>query len=294
MCYRRHTNIFIRTKIFNRPILAYALIDSGNLSQTLISEQLYKKLKLPLLPTNIVLRSPNKSAINVLGAVPSFKIWLENIERAIEIEPLVIKDLTYPINLGQAFLSRYQATLDFSRPPGLFQINGQNTPLVSNKTPLMKPSLDIRFRKVQEAMQTRTKGLMVMDHYICSLNQLNPAESTVTQNNPETAPREEEVECSNLEPDARAQTTTNLEPDALTHHATQPKQPACKPDIPKPFKPSGDPHRPVCLEFYAQKINVYTESGQPIAARSARHVTIKIPANFKHVRDSETFHFTCK
>ena len=87
-----HTGrIFLRTKVFNRPLLSMALVDSGNLSTTLISERFFQALNRPLLPTNIVLRSPNnKQDIVVLGSTPPFKIWIENLSRPVEIEPLVV------------------------------------------------------------------------------------------------------------------------------------------------------------------------------------------------------------
>ena len=140
----------MRTKIFNRPLLSMALVDSGNLSTTLISERFFQALNRPLLPTNIVLRSPNnKQDIVVLGSTPPFKIWIENLSRPVEIEPLVVRDLTYPINLGRSFLEKNRIILDFSTGPGTLIMNGERTTLVSRATPLKKLSLDHRFRKVQ-------------------------------------------------------------------------------------------------------------------------------------------------
>ena len=127
----------MRTKIFNRPLLSMALVDSGNLLTTLISERFFQALNRPLLPTNIVLRSPNnKQDIVVLGSTPPFKIWIENLSRPVEIEPLVVRDLTYPINLGRSFLEKNRIILDFSTGPGTLIMNGERTTLVSRATPL--------------------------------------------------------------------------------------------------------------------------------------------------------------
>ena len=144
-----HTgHIFLRIKVCNQPLLSMALVDSGNLSTTLISEHFFEALHRPLLPTNIVLRSPNnKQDIVVLGSTLPFKLWIENLSRPVEIEPLVVQDLTYPINLGRSFLEKNRIILDFSMGPGTLIMNSERTTLVSCATPPQEAVIGPLFQK---------------------------------------------------------------------------------------------------------------------------------------------------
>ena len=159
-------------KVFRKNLLALALVDSGNLSTTLISEDFFKKLNLPLLSSNISLRSPNnRNDIKVLGATPPFSIFIEHVTRPLELEALVVKDLTYPLNLGRLFLEEHRAVLDYSQMPGSLILNGERASLVSKTTPLRKLSIDCRFQKLQRSLNENVNNKE--DRFMFPVNQVD-------------------------------------------------------------------------------------------------------------------------
>ena len=147
-------NSFVRIKIKNKDVMALALIDSGNLSKNLVSYDLAKTLGLAIKPSHVLLRAPNQSNIDVVGFVENINIFIEDIPSAIPIQKmLVIKNLSYPINLGRTFLSENKALLDFSASPGYLKIQHKKIPLITGHSNLLTPSLDFRFRNLQEKLR---------------------------------------------------------------------------------------------------------------------------------------------
>ena len=78
---------FLKSKVANRSILLSALVDSGNLSEDLISLDLFARLGIKKEAANVNLRSPDKSALEVLGRARPFKIYIEGIPRPFMVAP---------------------------------------------------------------------------------------------------------------------------------------------------------------------------------------------------------------
>ena len=141
---------FARIKIFRRPILTFTLLDTGNLSRCLISEDIWKQLKLPLTPTRQKLRSADGSEMKVLGSAPEFKFYFENMKTPVEVtDALVVRGLTVPLNFSMAQIEKVGGVIDCSAAPrNVFRIKKEFTPLLSLSTPYSKTSLDSRFDKI--------------------------------------------------------------------------------------------------------------------------------------------------
>ena len=146
--------IFVRTKLYRRPILSFGLVDTGNLSRCLVSEDLWNKVKAPLHQTNQRLRSADGSEMKVLGAARNFKIYLENVRKPVILEdPLVVSGLTVPLNISMSQLEKARACIDCSEFPKnvlRFPRQGTSSPLYSLSTPYLSPSQDSRFHEVIE------------------------------------------------------------------------------------------------------------------------------------------------
>ena len=141
---------FARIKIFRRPILTYALLDTGNLSRCLLSEEIWQQLKLPLAPTRQKLRSADGSDMRVMGCAPPFKIYFEGMRTPVEItDALVVRGLTVPLNFSMSQIEKVKGIIDCTTSPdNKFRIKKESTPLLSISTPYSKASLDTRFNKI--------------------------------------------------------------------------------------------------------------------------------------------------
>ena len=148
--------IFCRIKLFRRPIMTYGLVDTGNLSRCLISENLWTRIKAPLTETRQRLRSADGSDMQVLGAINHFKIYMEEVSTPIEIvSPLVVRGLTVPINLGIDQIEAMKASIDCTRAPAnVVRFLHGESPLYSLATPYLCPSKDPRFQSVINQLKT--------------------------------------------------------------------------------------------------------------------------------------------
>ena len=99
---------FVRAKIYKRNIIVRSIVDSGNLFNTLISEELFKGLGLALDTTDTpdVGTANNKQSIEILGRSQPFQLFLEGIRKAICIHPYVARGVRHPLNLGRDFLGQ--------------------------------------------------------------------------------------------------------------------------------------------------------------------------------------------
>ena len=138
--------IFVRFKVKRRNLLAHALVDSGNLSHSVISDKLFNRLHLELLPCQIKLISPNQTQIEVLGFSAPFSFYIENLKRIFTIQPIVVKNLTVPLNLSRCFLAQNSMSLSFSPSDSYLSCGDGRTPLHANHRSLMANSIDFRFK----------------------------------------------------------------------------------------------------------------------------------------------------
>ena len=145
---------FVRVKILHRDLIAIALIDSGNLAHSLMSYDLARTLRANIQTSNIQLRAPNQSDIQVIGSVPVLKFYIEQVPVHFEIRNvLVVNNLAYPLNLGRTFLSDEKAQLDFTQIPGFLHTQGVKIPLIDGRANLLDPSLDHRFLNAQDRLR---------------------------------------------------------------------------------------------------------------------------------------------
>ena len=77
-----------------------------------MSEQLAKILGLKITPIHVNLRAPDQQTIKVLGQT-DISFYLEGVKKQFSQRAYVIKDLSFPVNLGRLFLGDARALLDF-------------------------------------------------------------------------------------------------------------------------------------------------------------------------------------
>ena len=135
---------FVRIKFVRRAVISLALVDSGNLSKTLLSEQLAKILGLKITPINVNLRAPDQQTIQVLGQT-NISFYLEGVKKQFSQCAYVIKDLSFPVNLGRLFLGDARAHLDFLAETLSFGRGEGAVALLDKSSRLDAPSLDTRF-----------------------------------------------------------------------------------------------------------------------------------------------------
>ena len=134
-----------------RELITTALVDTGNLAVTLMSENLYNTIKVPLIKSSYSLKSPDNSKLTVLGETKEpIHFYIEDIKRSIAVKPIVVKDLSYNLNLSASTLKDNKVKLDFSASPLLLSIQGDCTSLVPSTRSLLERSTDPVFYRFQE------------------------------------------------------------------------------------------------------------------------------------------------
>jgi transposase InsO family protein len=148
---------YVRIKIFKKPIIAKMLVDSGNLVSDLISEEFAKLARVPYEPVQKKVGTAAKGgSVNIIGKCKPFKIFIENVSKAITLQPFIVKELSHPINVGRAFLGRYRGRLEFAPDKGFLEICGQKTKLIDKRDELRGEAVtDERIKKVAELPEGR-------------------------------------------------------------------------------------------------------------------------------------------
>ena len=153
--------IFCRFKIARREILAYALIDTGNLSHSLIGENLFHRLKAPLVPSNQRLRSACGDRIEVLGCVKGVDLKFEQSKKVITIPNcLVVKNLTVPLNLSLRFMYHQGCSLhfDWRKPSHKTMTTGSQTiPLIGTSQAFLSDSKDPQLQLLIKKLRNKEK-----------------------------------------------------------------------------------------------------------------------------------------
>ena len=147
---KNSNSAYVQVKIFRKPIIAKMLVDSGNLVSDLISEEFAKLARVPYEPVQKKVGTAAKGgSVNIIGKCKPFKIFIENVSKAIIIEPFILKELSHPINVGREFLGRYKGRLEFSPSQGFLEICGQKTKLIDKRDELSGATVtDERIKKV--------------------------------------------------------------------------------------------------------------------------------------------------
>ena len=128
------------------------LVDSGNLFGTICSENLAKRLNLPITPCSLQAGTAvSGQTIQVIDKSEPFFIILENIDKPIVIAPIVVKNLSHDLNLGEAFLRGEKAELKFNNGTVSLKIDKCTVELMDKNAPLVRNSDDKRFADVMLA-----------------------------------------------------------------------------------------------------------------------------------------------
>ena len=91
-------------------------MDSGNLFGTICSEKLAKQLNLKITPCSLKAGTAVAGQqVEVIGKVKQMFVVLENIKEKVLISPIVIRNLSHDLNLGEAFLRDHNAHLTFNQ-----------------------------------------------------------------------------------------------------------------------------------------------------------------------------------
>ena len=96
---------YVRVKIRNRAILVKTLIDSGNLADDIISEDLSEALGLKLKEvTGVIGTAAAGGSLKIVGRAGPITIYLEGITYPCVIRPYVLRGMNHAMNLGNKFL----------------------------------------------------------------------------------------------------------------------------------------------------------------------------------------------
>lgn len=140
---------YLRAKIFGRGVLSKVIIDSGNLYNDLISEELCKKLNLKIIgKSKQVGTASSTGTVLILGQVQPFKIYLENMKHPVLVRPSVVRNLAHPVNLGERFLREHGADMNFRINGIQLKIKGSTVDLEAEEVNLVKPSIDKRIQDI--------------------------------------------------------------------------------------------------------------------------------------------------
>ena len=145
-----NNSAYVRIKIRNRPIVAKMLIDSGNLVNDLISEEFAKILKVKYTPLEKQVGTAEKGgSVKIIGKSEPIKIFIEGVPQGVIIQPLIVKDLSHPVNVGRDFLGRNGGKLEFTPTEGYIEINKTKVRMIKKNTHMTGGEvIDSRFQKV--------------------------------------------------------------------------------------------------------------------------------------------------
>lgn len=107
-----------------------AIVDCGNLYDTLISEELCNKLNLKIQGKSQAVGTAAKdSTIRILGNTEPFAIFLEGITKKCIIQPSVVRGVSHTLNLGIHFLKENNCQMAFSTMGVFIALLGGRSPL---------------------------------------------------------------------------------------------------------------------------------------------------------------------
>ena len=109
---------YARFKWFKRDIFGLALVDTGNLvKSTLVSKEFWDLMggKVTVkCDLRVGTAEKEGKGLKVIGKGEEFKFFLEGIDKAFTVHPVVIEGLSHNVNLGMNFLLENELTLDCS------------------------------------------------------------------------------------------------------------------------------------------------------------------------------------
>jgi len=151
------------------------LVDSGNLVNDLISLEFAKKIRVPFTPVEKKIGTAAKGgSVNIVGRSEPFKIFIENMPKAVVIHPFIVKDLSHPINVGRDFLGRNGGKLEYNPQEGYLEIGGDKVKMVKKRAVINDHTVtDVRLLKVIQQFGQNEETDMIYDGRVnaCEVNE---------------------------------------------------------------------------------------------------------------------------
>ena len=125
---------YVQTLLHGVPIKA--LVDSGNLWRSAISDTLAKQLGFPLqqlreLPVTTIHTAKEGTELTILGELPhAVKLQIGSCPQLFKLKPVVIQGLSMPFNISGPFLQANQ--IDLLNTRGCLRIQGKEVKLLTN------------------------------------------------------------------------------------------------------------------------------------------------------------------
>ena len=124
--------------------ITMALLDSGNLlQQPAINASFHRSLGIEIDKTNVVAGGANQASIDIEGISKGIYLKFPNVSNSYLIRPLVVKNLTYPLNLGSKLNFEFMLTpqmVERDATTGLkhnrYKIQGRTGKLFSRLAPV--------------------------------------------------------------------------------------------------------------------------------------------------------------
>ena len=129
-------NIPLRLDTGQQVIRTKALIDSGNKVRypLIISGRVAEKLKLKISAPPLGLKvgtASTEGTLKIVGVGSPVTVRIPDHQNSFKMKPLVIQDLSHPVNLGSVFLNKAKLMLDFSgTTPRVVEPGGKSTQMI--------------------------------------------------------------------------------------------------------------------------------------------------------------------
>ena len=126
---------YVRTQVAGKAILAKSLIDTGNLLGSSVSLDFVRKCGLTYTPLAKHVKAgtaAQASKLTIVGKIHQVELRFEGIPHTFKEDFYVIRNLSYPVNIGLAFLTKHSMTIQFKQPASVVY-QTYRAKLVSNK-----------------------------------------------------------------------------------------------------------------------------------------------------------------
>ena len=128
------TKSYVRTQVAGKAIIAKSLLDTGNLLGSSVSLDFVRKCGLNYQPLNKHIKAgtaAQASKLTIVGKIPQLELRFEGIPFTFKDDFYVTRNLSYPINIGLAFLSKHSMSIQL-KPPASLVYRTHRAKLVSN------------------------------------------------------------------------------------------------------------------------------------------------------------------
>ena len=128
---------YVRTQVGEKAIIVKSLLDTGNLLGSSISLEFAQKCGLQFTPLEQAVKAgtaAKSSKLNIVGRLPKLAVRFEGIPKTFYEDFYVIKNLSYPVNIGLSFMTKHGMSLQLKPPASLIYVT-HKAKLVSSQAP---------------------------------------------------------------------------------------------------------------------------------------------------------------